>query len=86
MTTQAKVGAFVLGCFSILAFTLIYLINAQFSGHAVPYRTYLRYAGGLEPGTMQGVYPLGRRFHRRRPRAWTRSPAKWRLLQITLTA
>jgi len=50
VTTQAKVGAFVLGCFSILAFTLIYLINAQFNGHTVPYRTYLRYAGGLEPG------------------------------------
>ena len=50
MTTEAKVGAFVLGCFSILAFTLIYLINAQFRGHTVPYRTYLRYAGGLEPG------------------------------------
>ena len=50
MTTEAKVGAFVLGCFSILAFTLIYLIDEQFSGHTVPYRTYLRYAGGLEPG------------------------------------
>jgi phospholipid/cholesterol/gamma-HCH transport system substrate-binding protein len=50
VTTQAKVGAFVLGCFSILAFTLIYLINVEFSGHTVPYRTYLRYAGGLEPG------------------------------------
>jgi len=50
MTTESKVGAFVLGCFSILAFTLIYLINAQFSGDTVPYRTYLRYAGGLEPG------------------------------------
>jgi len=50
VTTQAKVGAFVLGCFSILAFTLIYLIDTQFSGHTVPYRTYLRYAGGLEPG------------------------------------
>ena len=50
MTTEAKVGAFVLGCFPILALTLIYLINAEFSGHTVPYRTYLRYAGGLEPG------------------------------------
>ena len=50
MSTEAKVGAFVLGCFSILAFTIIYLINAQLSGHTVPYRTYLRYAGGLEPG------------------------------------
>ena len=50
MTTEAKVGAFVLGCFSILAFTLIYLIDVQFGGDTVPYRTYLRYAGGLEPG------------------------------------
>ena len=50
MTTEAKVGAFVLGCFSILAFTVIYLMHAQFSGNTVPYRTYLRYAGGLEPG------------------------------------
>jgi ABC-type transporter Mla subunit MlaD len=50
MTTEAKVGAFVLGCFSILAITLVYLINAQFSHDVVPYRTYLHYAGGLEPG------------------------------------
>jgi len=48
--TEAKVGAFVLGCFSILAFTVIYLMHAQFGGDTVPYRTYLRYAGGLEPG------------------------------------
>jgi phospholipid/cholesterol/gamma-HCH transport system substrate-binding protein len=51
VTTEAKVGAFVLGCFSVLAFTLIYLINAQLGVHAVSYRTYLRYAGGIEPGT-----------------------------------
>jgi ABC-type transporter Mla subunit MlaD len=50
VTTEAKVGAFVLGCFSILAFTVIYLMHTQFSGDTVPYRTYLRYAGGLEPG------------------------------------
>jgi len=50
VTTEAKVGAFVLGCFAILAFTVVYILNAQFGGHTVPYRTYLRYAGGLEPG------------------------------------
>jgi ABC-type transporter Mla subunit MlaD len=50
VTTEAKVGAFVLGCLAILAFTIIYLLNAQFSGNMVSYRTYLRYAGGLEPG------------------------------------
>jgi phospholipid/cholesterol/gamma-HCH transport system substrate-binding protein len=52
VTTEAKVGAFVLGCFSVLAFTVIYLINAQLGMHTAPYRTYLRYAGGLEPGTV----------------------------------
>ncbi len=50
MSTEAKVGAFVLSCFAVLAFTVIYLLNAQFSGGTVPYHTYLRYAGGLEPG------------------------------------
>jgi phospholipid/cholesterol/gamma-HCH transport system substrate-binding protein len=50
VSTEAKVGAFVLGCFSILAFTVIYLVNAEFNGHTAPYHTYLRYAGGLEPG------------------------------------
>ena len=50
MSTETKVGAFVLSCFAVLAFTVIYLLNAQFSGGVLPYRTYLRYAGGLEPG------------------------------------
>jgi phospholipid/cholesterol/gamma-HCH transport system substrate-binding protein len=50
VTTEAKVGAFVLGSFAILAFTVVYLLNAEFSGDTVPYRTYLRYAGGLESG------------------------------------
>ncbi len=50
MTTEAKVGAFVLSCFAVLAFTIIYLLNAQYSGGTAQYRTYLRYAGGLEPG------------------------------------
>jgi phospholipid/cholesterol/gamma-HCH transport system substrate-binding protein len=50
VTTEAKVGAFVLGCFAILAFTVIYLINSQMNTGTVPYKTYLRYAGGLEPG------------------------------------
>lgn len=52
MTTEAKVGTFVLACFAILAFTVVYLVNAELSGGTVPYRTYLRYAGGLEPGAV----------------------------------
>lgn len=50
MSKEAKVGIFVLGSFAVLAFTVIYLLHAQFGGGTVPYRTYLRYAGGLEPG------------------------------------
>jgi len=50
MSTEAKVGAFVLGSFSVLAFTVIHLLNAQLSGHTAAYRTYLHYAGGLESG------------------------------------
>jgi phospholipid/cholesterol/gamma-HCH transport system substrate-binding protein len=50
VTTEAKVGAFVLGCFAILSYTVIHLLNAQLGGHTAQYRTYLHYAGGLEPG------------------------------------
>jgi len=50
MTTEAKVGAFILSCTTLLALTVIYLLNAQYSGGMMQYRTYLRYAGGLEPG------------------------------------
>ena len=50
MTTEAKVGAFVLASLLILTSTVVCLGNAQFRGSKVPYRTYLRYAGGLEAG------------------------------------
>lgn len=50
MSKEAKVGAFVLGSFAVLAFTVIFLLRAQLGSGTVPYRTYLRYAGGLEPG------------------------------------
>ena len=79
MTTQAKVGAFVLGCFSILAFTVIYLINAQLGGHTVPYRTYLRYAGGLEPGAqvLFGGINVGQI---RAVRPWSSDPTRIEIL------
>ena len=79
MTTEAKVGAFVTGCFVILAFTVIYLVNAQFSGHTVPYRTYLRYAGGLEPGAsvLFGGINVGKVTT---VRPWTSDPTKIEIL------
>ena len=79
MTTEAKVGAFVVGCFAILAFTVIYLVNAQFSGDNVPYRTYLRYAGGLEPGAevLFGGINVGKVTS---VRPWTSDPTKIEIL------
>jgi phospholipid/cholesterol/gamma-HCH transport system substrate-binding protein len=50
VSTEAKVGAFVLGSVAVLAFAIIRLLDAQLSGHVVPYHTYLQYAGGLESG------------------------------------
>jgi len=50
MSTEAKVGAFVLAAMAILLGTIYRLTNMQMRGARVPYRTYLRYAGGLESG------------------------------------
>jgi len=50
VSTEAKVGAFVLGSVAVLAFAIIRLLDAQLGGHVVPYHTYLQYAGGLESG------------------------------------
>ena len=50
MKTEAKVGAFVLVCAAVLLATIYHVSSAQIRGARTPYRTYLKYAGGLEPG------------------------------------
>jgi len=50
MNTEAKVGAFVVISMAILLGTIYRVSNMKMRGARVPYRTYLRYAGGLEPG------------------------------------
>jgi phospholipid/cholesterol/gamma-HCH transport system substrate-binding protein len=79
MNTEAKVGAFVLACASVLAFTIVHLVNAQLSGHTVPYRTYLRYAGGIEPGAqvLFGGINVGKITG---VRPWTSDPTKIEIL------
>jgi len=79
VTTEAKVGAFVLGCAAILAFTIIHLVDAQLSGHTAPYRTYLRYAGGIEPGAqvLFGGINVGKITA---VRPWTSDPTKIEIL------
>jgi phospholipid/cholesterol/gamma-HCH transport system substrate-binding protein len=50
MKTEAKVGLFVIVCAAILLVTVYRVSSAQIKGARVSYRTYLRNAGGLEPG------------------------------------
>lgn len=50
MKTEAKVGAFVILSAAILLIAVYRITSAQISGARVSYKTYLRYAGGLEPG------------------------------------
>jgi phospholipid/cholesterol/gamma-HCH transport system substrate-binding protein len=50
MKTEAKVGAFVLISAAILLVSVYRITSAQIRGARVSYRSYLRYAGGLEPG------------------------------------
>ena len=49
--TEAIVGAFVLVCVAILCAAVYLIGNTRFIGAHVPFHTYLRYAGGIEPGT-----------------------------------
>ena len=51
MNTEAKVGTFVLICLILLGVTVYYVGNEQWGSHLTPYMTYLRYAGGVAPGT-----------------------------------
>ena len=48
---EAKVGAFVLVCAAVLCGTVYYVTTAKFKGAHVPFKTYLRNAPGMEPGT-----------------------------------
>jgi len=50
MKTEAKVGFFVLVSAAILLSSVYYVTQQQIRGANVPYKTFLKYAGGLEPG------------------------------------
>lgn len=50
-STEAKVGAFIVICAAVLAVTIYYVSKSEFRSKQVPYRVYLHYAGGVEPGT-----------------------------------
>jgi phospholipid/cholesterol/gamma-HCH transport system substrate-binding protein len=49
MSKELKVGAFVLA--SLLIFLGVFVYVDQLAGVRVPFRTYFRYAGGIDPGS-----------------------------------
>jgi len=52
ISTEAKVGAFVVSCAIVLCATVYMVSGVQLHSKRVPYRTYLRNAEGVEPGTL----------------------------------
>jgi phospholipid/cholesterol/gamma-HCH transport system substrate-binding protein len=50
MSTEAKVGVFVIASVLVLGSAIYFVRSTQTVRGQVPYRTYLRYAGGLAPG------------------------------------
>jgi phospholipid/cholesterol/gamma-HCH transport system substrate-binding protein len=79
MSTEAKVGLFVVIAAVLLIGTVYYVGNEQWGHHVIPYRTYLRYAGGVEPGSavLFGGITVGRVAA---VRAWNEDPTEIELL------
>ncbi len=79
MNTEAKVGTFVVVCLILLSVTVYYVGNEQWGRHLTPYKTYLRYAGGVAPGTevLFGGISVGRVTT---VRAWSEDPTRIEIL------
>ena len=79
MNTETKVGTFVIACSILLAVTVYYVGNEQWGRHLTPYKTYLRYAGGVAPGTevLFGGIAVGRVAT---VRAWSQDPTRIEIL------
>ena len=79
MNTEAKVGTFVVICSILLGVTVYYVGNEQWGRHLTPYKTYLRYAGGVATGTevLFGGIAAGRVTA---VRAWDQDPTQIEIL------
>jgi phospholipid/cholesterol/gamma-HCH transport system substrate-binding protein len=77
---ETKVGIFVVTCAILLGATVYIVGNEQWGHHLTPYRTYLRYAGGVEPGSavLFGGITAGRVTS---VKAWNQDPT---LIEIAL--
>ena len=79
MNAETKVGTFVIVCLALLGLTVYYVSNQQWGHHLTPYKTYLRYAGGVGPGTevLFGGIDVGRV---KAVRAWNQDPTRIEIL------
>ena len=79
MNTEAKVGTFVIICLLLLGVTVYYVGNEQWGRHLTPYKTYLRYAGGVGPGSevLFGGIAVGRVNS---VKAWNSDPTQIEIL------
>jgi len=79
MNTEAKVGTFVIACLILLGVTVYYVGNEQWGRHSTPYKTYLKYAGGVAPGTevLFGGITAGRVTG---VRTWSQDPTRIEIL------
>jgi hypothetical protein len=69
MNIETKVGAFVLASHRNPVRDVFMVGNVEFGAIRVPYKTYLRQAGGLAPGHRSFVWrDRGRKDHRRQAR------------------
>jgi len=79
VNTEAKVGTFVIVCLILLGVTVYYVGNEQWGRHLTPYKTYLRYAGGVSAGSevLFGGIAVGRVTT---VRSWNQDPTKIEIL------
>src|ERR1700688_1086208 len=79
MNTETKVGTFVIVCLLLLGVTVYYVGNEEWGRHLTPYKTYLRYAGGVAAGSevLFGGIAAGRLTT---VRAWSKYPTQIEIL------
>ena len=79
MNIEAKVGTFVIVSSILLGVTVYYVGNEQWGHHLTPYKTYLRYAGGMAPGSevLFGGISVGRVTT---VRSWSQDPTRIEIL------
>src|SRR5271170_6390924 len=79
MNADTKVGMFVIMCAVLLGLTVYYVGNEHWGTHLTTYRTYLRYAGGVGPGSgvLFGGIEVGRVDT---VRAWDQDPTRIEIL------